>query len=67
MFVKVDSSTGLLESEQGADGEAETGTVELFSKGSEPTQAVQRRVDPTDFYKMDQIPERQPTEELDME
>jgi penicillin-binding protein 1A len=67
MFVKVDSSTGLLESEQGADGEGDNGTVELFSKGSEPTQAVQRRVDPTDFYKMDQIPERQPTEERDVE
>lgn len=67
MFVKVDSSTGLLESEQGAGGDAESGTVELFSKGSEPTQAVQRRVDPTDFYKMDQIPERQPTDERDVE
>lgn len=64
-FVKVDSSTGLLESEQ--DGEAQQGTVELFSKGSEPTQAVQRRLDPTDFYKMDQIPERQPTVEEDVE
>ncbi|MGE0469109.1 MAG: penicillin-binding protein 1A [Nitrospira sp.] len=67
MFVKVDSSTGLLESEQGPDGEGDNGTVELFSKGSEPTQAVKRRVDPTDFYKMDQIPERQPTEERDVE
>ena len=64
-FVKVDASTGLLESEQ--DGEAQQGTVELFSKGSEPTQAVQRRLDPTDFYKMDQIPERQPTVEEDVE
>ncbi len=58
-FVKVDSSTGLLESEQ--EGEGQKGTVELFSKGSEPTQAVQRRVDPTDFYKLDQISEGQPT------
>ncbi len=57
-FVKVDSSTGLLESEQ--DGEDHKGTVELFTKGSEPTQAVQRRQDPTDFYKLDQIPEGQP-------
>ncbi len=57
-FVKVDSSTGLLESEQ--DGEGQKGTVELFTKGSEPTQAVQRRQDPTDFYKLDQIPEGQP-------
>ena len=60
-FVKVDSSTGLLESEQ--EGEGQKGTVELFSKGSEPTQAVQRRVDPTDFYKLDQIPEGQPAGE----
>ncbi|MDH5741157.1 MAG: PBP1A family penicillin-binding protein, partial [Nitrospira sp.] len=45
-FVKVDSSTGLLESEQESEGESRTATVELFSKGSEPTQAVQRRVDP---------------------
>jgi penicillin-binding protein 1A len=52
-FVKVDPATGLLEDEQ--DGQAST--VELFTKGSEPTQATQRRVDPIDFYKLDQIPE----------
>ncbi|MGB4068840.1 MAG: PBP1A family penicillin-binding protein [Nitrospira sp.] len=57
-FVKVDSSTGLLESEQ--DGDGRKGTVELFTKGSEPTQAVQRRQDPMDFYKLDQIPEGAP-------
>lgn len=55
-FVKVDPATGLLEAEQ--DGQA--GAVELFTKGSEPTQAAQRRVDPTDFYKLDQIPEGAP-------
>ena len=60
-FVKVDSSTGLLESEQ--EGEGQTGVVELFTKGSEPTQAAHRRVDPTDFYKLDQIPEGQPAAE----
>lgn len=60
-FVKVDSSTGLLESEQ--EGEGQTGVVELFTKGSEPTQAAHRRVDPTDFYKLDQIPEGQPAVE----
>jgi len=65
-FVKVDSSTGLLESEP-EEGESQQGTVELFSKGSEPTQAIQRRLDPTDFYKMDQIPERQPTVDEDVE
>ncbi|MBI3355980.1 MAG: PBP1A family penicillin-binding protein [Nitrospirae bacterium] len=57
-FVKVDSSTGLLESEQ--EGEGQKATVELFAKGSEPTQAAHRRLDPTDFYKLDQIPEGQP-------
>jgi penicillin-binding protein 1A len=56
-FVKVDESTGLLESEQ--EGEGQKRVVELFAKGSEPTQAAHRRVDPTDFYKMDQIPEGQ--------
>ncbi|HEY7532089.1 MAG TPA: penicillin-binding transpeptidase domain-containing protein, partial [Nitrospiraceae bacterium] len=56
MFVKVDPATGLLESEQ----EGTPGTVELFAKGSEPTQASQRRLDPTDFYKLDQIGEGSP-------
>jgi len=52
-FVKVDPATGLLEGEQ----EGEDSTVELFTKGSEPTEATQRRLDPIDFYKLDQIPE----------
>jgi penicillin-binding protein 1A len=56
-FVKVDPSTGLLEPEQ--ENEGQTGTVELFTKGSEPTQTAHRRLDPTDFYKLDQIPEGQ--------
>jgi penicillin-binding protein 1A len=51
-FVKVDPATGLLEGEEG-----QPSTVELFTKGSEPTEATQRRVDPMDFYKLDQIPE----------
>jgi len=50
-FVKVDPSTGLLNNEQ----EDQPGNVEIFTKGSEPTQAAQRRLDPTDFYKLDQI------------
>jgi len=58
-FVKVDVATGLLESDQEGEGQKET--VELFARGSEPTQAAHRRVDPTDFYKLDQIPEGQPT------
>ena len=49
-FVKVDPSTGLLNSEQ----EDQTGSVEIFARGSEPTQAAQRRLDPIDFYKIDQ-------------
>jgi penicillin-binding protein 1A len=60
-FVKVDASTGLLESEQ--EGEGQHGTVELFAKGSEPTQTAHRRLDPTDFYKLDQIPEGSPVED----
>ncbi len=52
-FVKVDPATGLLEGEQ----EGQASSVELFTKGSEPTQAAQRRLDPIDFYKLDQIPE----------
>ena len=52
-FVKIDPTTGLLEDEQ----EGQASTVELFTKGSEPTQATQRRLDPIDFYKLDQIPE----------
>jgi penicillin-binding protein 1A len=52
-FVKVDPATGLLEGEQ----EGQASTVELFTKGSEPTEATQRRLDPIDFYKLDQIPE----------
>jgi penicillin-binding protein 1A len=51
-FVKVDPETGLLEGEEG-----QASTVELFTKGSEPTQATQRRLDPIDFYKLDQISE----------
>ncbi len=53
MFVKVDPATGLLDSEQ----EGQAGTVELFAKGSEPTQAATKRLDPMEFYKLDQIPE----------
>ena len=60
-YVKVDPATGLLESEQ--EGEGEKGSVELFAKGSEPTQPAARRLGPTDFYKLDQIPEGGPVGE----
>lgn len=60
-YVKVDPTTGLLESEQEGDGEK--GSVELFARGSEPTQSAARRLGPTDFYKLDQIPEGGPVGE----
>lgn len=60
-FVKVDPATGLLEAEQEAEGQP--GMVEMFAKGSEPTQAAPRQLDPMDFYKLDQIPEGQPVGE----
>ena len=50
-FVKVDPSTGLLN----ADQEDQPGHVEIFTKGSEPTQAAQHRLDPIDFYQLDQF------------
>ena len=59
-FVKVDPSTGLVDSE--GESEGLKGTVELFAKGSEPTQAPVRRLSPIDFYKLDQIPEGQAAE-----
>ncbi|MGQ0811820.1 MAG: penicillin-binding protein 1A [Nitrospiraceae bacterium] len=57
VFVKVDAATGLLTSEQGEKDIKET--VELFAKGTEPTQVAPQRVDATDFYKLDLIPEGQ--------
>ncbi|MBX3237041.1 MAG: PBP1A family penicillin-binding protein [Nitrospiraceae bacterium] len=52
MFVKVDPSTALL-----SDQDEQQGTVELFTKGTEPTKSVGPKLDPTDFYKLDQIPD----------
>lgn len=51
-FVRVDPHTGLLASEQ-----TEVGTVEIFAKGTEPTEPAPQRIDPTDFYKLDQLPD----------
>jgi penicillin-binding protein 1A len=48
-FVKVDPATGLL-----AD-EGQPGTVEIFAKGTEPTESATQSIDPTDFYKLDQL------------
>ncbi|MGH7229064.1 MAG: penicillin-binding transpeptidase domain-containing protein, partial [Nitrospiraceae bacterium] len=53
-FVRVDPSTGLLASDQG-----DRAVVELFSKGTEPTQSAPMRIDPTDFYKLDQVQDGQ--------
>ncbi len=50
VFVRVDPSTGLLASDQ-LDQDA----VEIFAKGTEPTQPAPQRIDPTDFYKLDQV------------
>jgi penicillin-binding protein 1A len=52
VFVRIDPKTGLLTPDQG-----DQGTVEMFTKGSEPTQTVVQRADPAFFYSMDQIGE----------
>ena len=50
VFVRIDPSTGLLASDQ-----AEQDTVEIFMKGTEPTQSAPQRIVPTDFYRLDQV------------
>jgi penicillin-binding protein 1A len=52
LFVKVDPATALL-----TDQDEQHGTVELFTKGTEPTKSAGSKIDATDFYKLDQIPE----------
>ena len=52
MFVKVDPSTALL-----TDQDEQRGTVELFTKGTEPTKSAGSKIDPTEFYKLDQAQE----------
>jgi penicillin-binding protein 1A len=54
-FVKIDPVTALL-----SDHDAQQGTVELFTKGTEPTRSAGPKIDPIDFYKLDQIPESAP-------
>ncbi|HKN85730.1 MAG TPA: penicillin-binding transpeptidase domain-containing protein, partial [Nitrospiraceae bacterium] len=49
VFVNVDAATGLLAADHG-----EQGTVEIFLKGTEPTQAAPPRTDSTRFYQIDQ-------------
>ena len=55
MFVKIDPATALL-----SDHDAQQGTVELFTKGTEPTRSAGPKIDPIDFYKLDQLPESPP-------
>lgn len=52
MFVKVDPTTALL-----TDQDEQHGTVELFTKGTEPTKRAGSKIDATDFYKLDQTQE----------
>lgn len=49
-FVRVDPATGLLLPDQGGQG-----MVEIFAKGTEPTQTAPQRADPADFYQFDQV------------
>jgi len=49
VFVRVDPETGLLAAGQGSQG-----TVEIFAKGTEPTEAAPVHLEPADFYKLDQ-------------
>ncbi|WP_447979126.1 penicillin-binding protein 1A [Candidatus Nitrospira bockiana] len=51
LFVRIDAETGLLAADHG-----EAGTVEIFAKGTEPTQTAPPRVDSTRFYQFDQEP-----------
>lgn len=55
MFVKVDPTTALL-----TDQDEQHGTVELFTKGTEPTKSAGSKIDPTDFYKLDQLQDSVP-------
>ncbi len=52
LFVKVDPTTALL-----TDQDEQHGTIELFTKGTEPTKSAGSKIDATDFYKLDQIQE----------
>ncbi len=54
LFVKVDHATGLLADETSG----EPASVEIFAKGTEPTQVAAPRLDPADFYRQDLAPEQ---------
>jgi penicillin-binding protein 1A len=51
-YVRVDPRTGLLASEA-----SEQAVMEVFTKGTEPTESAPEVVDPGEFYRVDQIPE----------
>ncbi|GKS59829.1 penicillin-binding protein 1A [Nitrospira sp.] len=53
MYVKVDHNTGLLAD----DTSSEHTSVELFARGTEPTQTAAPRLDPADFYRQDLSPD----------
>jgi penicillin-binding protein 1A len=49
VFVQVDPTTGLL-----AQDHSDGGSVEMFAKGTEPTQSAPPRLDPAEFYRLDE-------------
>jgi penicillin-binding protein 1A len=51
-YARVDPRTGLLAPEQ-----SDQGIVEVFAKGTEPTEQAPEFVDPGEFYRVDQIPD----------
>jgi penicillin-binding protein 1A len=51
-YARVDPRTGLLAPDQG-----EQGVVEVFTKGTEPTEQAPEAVDTAEFYRLDQSPE----------
>lgn len=53
LYVKVDHNTGLLAD----DTSSERTAVELFAKGTEPTQVAAPRLDPAEFYRQDTPPD----------
>jgi penicillin-binding protein 1A len=51
-YARVDPRSGLLAPDQG-----DQGVVEVFNKGTEPTETAPDAVDLAEFYRLDQIPE----------
>lgn len=57
LFERVDPETGLL-----ARDDSRPGVIEIFAKGTEPTQEAPERLDPMDFYRTDQFSDGNPEE-----